>query len=139
MPWHNSRPRERNPLAPPSFIDPCLPTKADRPPPGNDWAHEIKHDGYRLQIHVGRAGVRLYTMSGYDWTERYPLIVAGAAGLTSAMVIDAEAVIQGPDGVTNFEALHARTRNPEARFTGDCLGASAAASSSGYSAGRGPA
>ncbi len=84
MPWHNSRPRERNPLAPPSFIDPCLPTKADKPPPGNDWAHEIKHDGYRLQIHVGRAGVRLYTMSGYDWTERYPLIVAGAAGLTSA-------------------------------------------------------
>ena len=114
MPWHNSRTRERNPLAPPSFIDPCLPTKADKPPTGNDWAHEIKHDGYRLQIHVGRAGVRLYTMSGYDWTERYPLIVAGAAGLTSAMVIDAEAVIQGPDGVTNFEALHARTRNPEA-------------------------
>ena len=30
------------------------------------------------------------------------------------MVIDAEAVIQGPDGVTNFEALHARTRNSEA-------------------------
>ena len=114
MPWHNSRTRERNPLAPPSFIDPCLPTKADKPPTGNDWAHEIKHDGYRLQIHVGRAGVRLYTMSGYDWTERYPLIVAGAAGLTSAMVIDAEAVIQGPDGVTNFEALHARTRNSEA-------------------------
>jgi bifunctional non-homologous end joining protein LigD len=48
----------------------------DKPPAGDDWAHEIKHDGYRLQIHVGSDGVRLYTMSGYDWTDRYPQIVA---------------------------------------------------------------
>jgi bifunctional non-homologous end joining protein LigD len=30
------------------------------------------------------------------------------------MILDAEAVIQGPDGVTDFEALHGRTRNAEA-------------------------
>jgi ATP-dependent DNA ligase len=30
------------------------------------WAHEIKHDGLRIQIHTGPAGVRLFTMSGYD-------------------------------------------------------------------------
>jgi ATP-dependent DNA ligase len=48
MPWHNARPRERNPRAPLSFIDPCLPTKADAASAGRDWAHEIKHDGYRL-------------------------------------------------------------------------------------------
>jgi bifunctional non-homologous end joining protein LigD len=59
MKWHNARPRERNPRAPQSFIDPCLPTKVDRPPEGGEWAHEIKHDGYRLQIHVGGGGVRL--------------------------------------------------------------------------------
>ena len=70
MPWHNARPRERNPRAPAAFLDPCLPTKVDKPPAGNDWAHEIKHDGYRLQVHVGNGGVRLYTISGYDWTDR---------------------------------------------------------------------
>ena len=98
MPWHNARPRERNPRAPQSFIDPCLPTKVSKPPVGDDWAHEIKHDGYRLQIHAGNGGVRLYTMSGYDWTDRYPLIVAVASRLKSSMIIDAEAVIQGADG-----------------------------------------
>ena len=31
-----------------SFIEPCLPSAADRPPSGSNWIHEIKHDGYRL-------------------------------------------------------------------------------------------
>ena len=52
----------------------------DKPPAGDEWAHEVKHDGYRLQIHVGDGGVRLFTMSGYDWTDRYPLISAGQVG-----------------------------------------------------------
>jgi hypothetical protein len=30
------------------FIEPCLPSPADRPPSGSNWIHEIKHDGYRL-------------------------------------------------------------------------------------------
>jgi bifunctional non-homologous end joining protein LigD len=53
-------------------------------------------------------------MSGYDWTDRYPLIVAAASRLKSSMIIDAEAVIQGPNGAADFEALHGRTRNAEA-------------------------
>jgi len=36
------------------------------------WVHEIKHDGFRLQIHVRDKRVRLYTMTGVDWTDRYP-------------------------------------------------------------------
>jgi bifunctional non-homologous end joining protein LigD len=36
--------------------------------------HEIKHDGYRLQVrHHGNA-VRLLTRRGYDWSVRYPAI-----------------------------------------------------------------
>ena len=31
-----------------SFIEPCLPSPADKPPSGSNWIHEIKHDGYRL-------------------------------------------------------------------------------------------
>jgi bifunctional non-homologous end joining protein LigD len=92
----------------------ACPTRADKPPAGDDWAHEIKHDGYRLQVHVGNGGVRLYTISGYDWTDRYPQIVKAASRLKTSMIIDAEAVIQGPEGITDFEALHGRTRNADA-------------------------
>jgi ATP-dependent DNA ligase len=39
-------------VTPPSprsgFIEPCLPSSAERPPAVPDWIHEIKHDGYRL-------------------------------------------------------------------------------------------
>jgi len=31
-----------------SFIEPCLPFPADKPPSGSHWIHEIKHDGFRL-------------------------------------------------------------------------------------------
>jgi hypothetical protein len=30
-------------------------------PTGRGWAHELKHDGYRLQIHVRDGRVKLYT------------------------------------------------------------------------------
>jgi ATP-dependent DNA ligase len=30
------------------FIEPCLPSPADKPPSGSNWIHEIKHDGFRL-------------------------------------------------------------------------------------------
>jgi len=31
-----------------AFIEPCLPSRAERPPSGPGWVHEIKHDGFRL-------------------------------------------------------------------------------------------
>ena len=74
-----SRGRLRN--APAAFIQPCRPTVAVQPPRGEGWVHELKHDGYRLQIHVRDGRVRLYTMNGADWTKRYPRIVEEAARL----------------------------------------------------------
>jgi bifunctional non-homologous end joining protein LigD len=109
MPWHNARPRERNPRAPISFIDPCQPTKVDKPPIG-DGCHEIKHDGYWVQIHTGLGGVLIH---GYDWNGRYPGIDLAAAALGRAVVIDAEAVVQDANGITDFEAVHGRIRNSE--------------------------
>jgi bifunctional non-homologous end joining protein LigD len=35
---------------PPGFIEPCIPTRAEKPPVGPDWTHEIKHDGYRMIV-----------------------------------------------------------------------------------------
>jgi ATP-dependent DNA ligase len=65
--------------APPGFIQPCGPTVARLPPVGRGWLHELKHDGYRLQVHVRDGRVRLFTMNGNNWTDRYPRIVEEAA------------------------------------------------------------
>ena len=88
-------------------VPPCIPTRATRPPSGPDWAHEIKHDGYRLQVRRDGDAVRLFTRHGYDWSGRYPAIVTTAVKLrATSFTLDGEAVVCGPDGVAVFDALH---------------------------------
>ena len=84
--------------APAAFIHPCRPTVAQRPPSG-PGCHELKHDGYRLQVHVRDGRVRLYTMNGADWSERYPLIVKAAARIKGSAIIDAEVVCLDAEGI----------------------------------------
>jgi ATP-dependent DNA ligase len=79
-----------------AFIHPCRPVVATRPSTGPGWAHELKHDGYRLQIHVREGRVWLYSMHGNDWTKRYPRIVEEAARLREPLIIDAEVVRYRP-------------------------------------------
>src|SRR4030081_2874788 len=55
--------------APAGFIEPCLPSPADRPPSGANWIHEIKHDGYRLMARRDPVGIRLLTRRGNDWSK----------------------------------------------------------------------
>ena len=106
-------PRGRPINAPAAFIHPCQPI-AKQPPSGPGWAHELKHDGYRLQIHVRNGRVRLYTMNGNDWTKRYPRIVEEAARLREPLIIDAEVVHLSAEGVADFDALHSRTADEKA-------------------------
>jgi ATP-dependent DNA ligase len=65
---------------------------AKQPPTGPGWAHELKHDGYRLQIHVRDGRVRLYTINGADWSKRYPLISESAGRIQGSAILDAEVV-----------------------------------------------
>jgi bifunctional non-homologous end joining protein LigD len=93
------------------FIDPCIPSRAPKPPSGPDWVHEIKHDGYRLIVRRDGVIVRLFTRRGYDWTDRYPAIAAAAAKLKArSFTLDGEVVVCGADGVAMFDALHRRGR-----------------------------
>jgi bifunctional non-homologous end joining protein LigD len=55
---------------PPRFVPPCLPTKAPRPPTGDAWLHEIKHDGFRVIARKDGNRVRLYSRPGNDVTWR---------------------------------------------------------------------
>jgi hypothetical protein len=40
---------------PSGFIEPCLPSKVDRPPSGPLWVH---HDGYRLMVRRDKAAAQ---------------------------------------------------------------------------------
>ena len=108
----NSRGRLLN--APAAFIHPCQPIVAKQPPSGPGWAHELKHDGYRLQIHVRDGRVRLFTINGADWSKRYPLIADAAAQIKGSAILDAEVVWLGRDGVPDFDALHSRVNDKTA-------------------------
>jgi bifunctional non-homologous end joining protein LigD len=97
------------------FPPPCIPTRAVKPPAGPGWVHEIKHDGYRLQVRRVRDQVRLFTRRGYDWSDRYPAIAVNATLLRArSFTLDGEAVLCGPDGVAIFDALHRRGTVTEA-------------------------
>jgi bifunctional non-homologous end joining protein LigD len=100
---------------PNGFVEPCIPSPASVPPSGTGWAHEIKHDGYRLIVRRDATSVRLFTRRGYDWTARFP-VIADAAGKLRArtFTLDGEAVVCGPDGVAVFDALHSERRLGEA-------------------------
>ena len=89
-------------------VPPCLPTWGTVVPVGTDWLHEIKHDGYRLLVRKDGDAVSIITRGGYDWTERYPLIVEGALRLRGSFVIDGEGVVCGENGVADFDLLHSR-------------------------------
>jgi ATP-dependent DNA ligase len=76
---------------PSGFIEPCLPSSAERPPGGSGWIHEIKHDGYRLMARRDPIGIRLLTRNGHDWALRYPLIIEAVDRLkVRSCLIDGE-------------------------------------------------
>ncbi len=102
----------KGPATMPEFVPPQLATLASAPPTGEDWLFEIKHDGYRCQLRIehGRCVVR--TRGSHDWTERFGAIAAHAAGLpVRAALIDGEAVVLGPRGVSSFALLRKALEN----------------------------
>jgi bifunctional non-homologous end joining protein LigD len=45
---------------------PCIPARGTKVPAGDDWLHEIKHDGDRLIVQREGKRVRLFTRNGHD-------------------------------------------------------------------------
>jgi bifunctional non-homologous end joining protein LigD len=53
MPYQRTKPLTLGAKAPfPGFIEPALATKIGKVPAGERWIHEIKFDGYRVQLHI---------------------------------------------------------------------------------------
>ncbi|EJC78241.1 DNA ligase D [Rhizobium leguminosarum bv. trifolii WSM2012] len=90
----------------PDFIAPQLCQTLERPPAGEGWIHEIKFDGYRIQMRTLEGEVTLKTRKGLDWTGKYPEIAEAASALPDA-IIDGEICALDDHGAPDFAALQA--------------------------------
>jgi len=90
----------------PDFIAPQLCAPVERPPTGEGWGHEIKFDGYRVQLRIEGGEATLKTRKGLDWTDKFAAIGREASALPDAM-IDGEIVALGHDGNPKFSSLQA--------------------------------
>jgi bifunctional non-homologous end joining protein LigD len=120
--WHSNR-DETAPLAAPSmakakrgarksagampeFIAPQLCKSLSRPPSGSDWVHEIKFDGYRMQLRVENGKAAMRTRKGLDWTTKFARVANSGEGLRDC-ILDGEVVALDPTGAPDFAALQA--------------------------------
>jgi len=90
----------------PGFVVPQLAASRARAPSGEQWLHEIKYDGYRVQLHVDKQRRTIFTRTGLDWTERFS-VIAGAFDIpVERAILDGEIVVI-KDGRTSFAELQA--------------------------------
>jgi bifunctional non-homologous end joining protein LigD len=108
----------------PAFVPPQLCQSQDRPPAGSGWAHEIKFDGYRMQLRVEAGAAILRTRKGLDWTDRFAAIAEAGAALPDGLY-DGEICALNAAGSPDFPALQAALSDDDADdlifFVFDCL------------------
>ncbi|HVW72256.1 MAG TPA: DNA ligase D [Rhizomicrobium sp.] len=90
----------------PRFVEPQLTQLVEQPPSGPGWAHEVKFDGYRMQLHVEMGKARLLTRKGLDWTAKFSAIARAAAKLPDC-ILDGEVCALDHNGAPDFAALQA--------------------------------
>jgi bifunctional non-homologous end joining protein LigD len=103
-------PHERQP----DFISPQLALEATSTPNTDDWIHELKLDGYRIQARKSGKQVQLFTRKGIDWTHRMPDVAKAVAHLpVDDCTLDGEVVVLATDGNSSFALLQASFQNAE--------------------------
>jgi bifunctional non-homologous end joining protein LigD len=115
--WHSNRDGDAAPAPPvevpgarraalPKFVQPQLATLVERPPEGDRWLHELKHDGYRMLARLDHRRAQLLSRNARDWTESFPDIAAAVARLPGDQaMLDGEVTVLLPDGTSSFQAL----------------------------------
>ncbi|MDN4982153.1 non-homologous end-joining DNA ligase [Bradyrhizobium sp. WYCCWR 13022] len=90
----------------PGFVEPALASSIEKVPSGARWIHEIKFDGYRVQIHLANEAVRVFTRRGHDWTNRFKKVADDAWHIKAgSAIVDGEVVVPAADGTTDFSVL----------------------------------
>src|SRR5258708_17575790 len=101
----------------PGFIEPALATSIEKVPSGARWVHEIKFDGYRVQVHLRDAAVKVFTRRGNDWTNRFRKIASDAWHVNAGSAIsDGEVVVPAANGTTDFSVLQNELKGRSAKI-----------------------
>jgi bifunctional non-homologous end joining protein LigD len=91
-----------------TFIEPSLATLVDEAPHGDEWIHEIKFDGYRLQARIDSKSITLLTRKGLDWTAKFKPVAAALRNLKlGSALLDGELVVEDEAGLSSFASLQA--------------------------------
>ncbi len=92
----------------PTFVPPELALAASNAPRTAGWLHELKLDGYRVQVRKDGARVRLLTRTGLDWTHRMRPIAQQLKDVPAeSAIFDGEVVVLNENGTTSFAELQA--------------------------------
>jgi bifunctional non-homologous end joining protein LigD len=118
MPFQRKKPAAIGVKAPfPGFIEPLLATAIEKVPTGARWIHEIKFDGYRVQLHIANSDVKVFTRRGHDWTRRFKRVADAAFQISAASaIIDGEIVVPAADGTTDFSVLQNELKGKSTRI-----------------------
>jgi len=90
----------------PDFVAQQLCAAVESPPNSDGWCHEIKFDGYRMQLRVEDGDAVLKTRKALDWTDKFGAIAKVAKSLPDVL-IDGEIVAMNQHGAPDFSALQA--------------------------------
>lgn len=93
----------------PAFVPVVAPTLVDEVTEGDNWIHEIKFDGYRMQIRVDDK-VTITSRNDLDWTHRFPFIAQAFAKLPP-LIMDGEIISTTDIGASDFGQLQADLSN----------------------------
>jgi bifunctional non-homologous end joining protein LigD len=94
----------------PGFLPFQLVKLVKTPPVGERWLHEIKFDGYRLQVRIEAGQATFHTRNGHDWTSYFPALAVAARSLPDC-ILDGELCALSPSGYSDFSALRSALPN----------------------------
>lgn len=101
----------------PSFVSPELATLVTEPPAGDQWLHEIKWDGYRIQARIDAGEVTLLTRKDNDWTHQFPSLVEALKSLRlKNIILDGEVIALDKNKKSNFQILQNALEDHSAIF-----------------------
>src|SRR5215468_2783818 len=79
------------------------PVLANTVPTGDDWQHEIKFDGFRVQIHKLGNELELFSRNGSRFSHRFPRLVSVLREIPArSAIIDGEIVASNAGGMPDF-------------------------------------
>jgi bifunctional non-homologous end joining protein LigD len=98
----------------PDFIEPQRCKVVDRPPAGAGYAHEIKFDGYRVQLRMQNGKAQIRTRSGLDWTKKFAAVAKAARALPDG-IYDGEICALDENNLPSFPLLQAALSEGESK------------------------